>query len=55
MAGTWVSLQTWINPFSNCRNKRSGGNGTNVLYAKSNLDYDASLKKKDNVWKNLAS
>jgi beta-glucosidase len=34
--------------------KEVAGNGTNVLYAKgSNLDYDAGLKKSDNVWKTL--
>jgi hypothetical protein len=45
----WLELGVATNmdkSFSNCRNKRSGGNGTNVLYARSNLDYDAGFEKK---------
>jgi beta-glucosidase len=55
MAGTW-SVTNMDKSISNCRNKRSGGNGTNVLYAKgSNLDYDAAFEEKRQCLENLAS
>jgi hypothetical protein len=31
---------------SNCRNKRSGGEWTNVLYARKQPDYDAGFEEK---------
>jgi hypothetical protein len=53
--GTWVLQQTWINLFHSAGIKEVAGSGANVLYAKSNLDYDAAFEEKADVRENIAS